>query len=380
MRPRIPPIPPALRQLLSKLGPRAWGLIGIAILLVGLLMWKQGWHPWAGPKGPSGPPVVPVEVGLVQQRDIAETLSVTGAFRAIESVDLRPEIAGRIAEIGFRDGQRVAKGALLIRLDDSLARAEFAQAEAEAALAESNNKRAQDLFARQFISSRALDEAKANAEIAAAKRDLARARLNRTRIESPFAGVVGLRQHSPGDFVKEGEVVAVVEDSSRLFFDFRVPERFLRELRVGQAISIETEQLPKPLKATVSAMDARVDAEGRFIQLRAVVVNESGALKSGLFARARLSLAEKPAALLVSEEALVGEQAGFFVWRVVDGKVEKVPVKLGTRLEKEVEVVSGLAKDDQVVIAGQLKIRRPGQPVKILTAPPAKEGPGPLKK
>jgi len=324
--------------------------------------------------------VVPVEVGLVQQRDIAETLSVTGAFRAIESVDLRPEIAGRIAEIGFRDGQRVAKSALLIRLDDSLARAEFAQAEAEAALAESNNKRAQDLFARQFISSRALDEAKANAEIAAAKRDLAKARLNRTRIESPFAGVVGLRQHSPGDYVKDGEVVAVVEDSSRLFFDFRVPERFLRELRVGQAISIETEQLPKPVKATVSAIDARVDAEGRFIQLRAVVVNESGALKSGLFARARLSLAEKPAALLVSEESLVGEQAGFFVWRVVDGKVEKVPVKLGTRLEKEVEVVSGLAKDDQVVIAGQLKIRRPGQPVKILTAQPAKEGPGPLKK
>jgi membrane fusion protein (multidrug efflux system) len=97
-------------------------------------------------------------------------------------------------------------------------------------------------------------------------------------------------------------------------------------------------------------------------------------------------LTERAEALVISEEAIVGEQRGFFVWRVREGKVEKVPVQLGTRMETEVEILSGLAEGDQVVIAGQLKIRRPGQPAKVLPAPPVKgaqpaaKGPPPAAK
>ena len=114
---------------------------------------------------------------------------------------------------------------------------------------------------------------------------------------------MGLRQHSPGDYVKDGEVVAVVEDTSRLYFDFRVPERYVGRVQAGQSVSIQTDQLRESIVARVTALDARVDAEGRFLQLRAVVPNPSGKLKSGLFARGRLVLTERAEALVISEEA-----------------------------------------------------------------------------
>jgi membrane fusion protein (multidrug efflux system) len=309
-----------------------------------------------------------VEVLPVVQRDISETLSVTGEFRSVESVEVRPEVSGRIMRIDYRDGQMVGAGDLLLALDDRLVRAELAQAQAEADLAASNFRRAQDLYGKQFISSRGLDEARANAEIAAARRDLAKARLARTEMRAPFAGRVGLRQHSVGDYVKEGELLAVLEDSRRMHFDFRVPERFADLVRVGQRLVVQTEQADRSMAVQVAAVDVRVDQDGRFLQLRAVIDNPSQQIKTGMFGRARLNLYDRPGALLVSEEALVGDRQGFFVWRVKEGRVEQARIETGIRLQREVEVKKGLAAGDQVVVAGQLKIRAPGQPVKAVPA------------
>jgi len=346
-----------------------WVLVAVLVLVVaGLGAWRLGWFAPPAPQS-KGPPPAPVEVANVVEQSIADTLSVTGEFKSRQSVDLRPEVAGRIAEIHFKDGQSVDKGQLLVSLDDRLLKAELAQAKAEAELAASNYNRAQDLFAKKFISARALDESKAAAEVAAAKRDLSQARLDRMVLTAPFAGRVGLRQHSVGDFVKDGDTVAIVEDSSRLMFDFRVPERFMSQVRPGQRLQIELLDQTRSVQAQVEAVDARIDAEGRFIALRAMVDNSKGQIKPGLFGRAKLNLVEREKALVVSEEALVGERSGFFVWRVKDGKAEKVPVQLGIRLEKTVEVLKGLSAGDQVVIAGQLKIRAPGQALRIVPPP-----------
>lgn len=328
---------------------------------------------------PSGPPPVGVEVATVERRDVSDTLSATGEFKAIESVVIRPEIPGRVAQIHFKDGQRVRAGDLLVSLDDSLIRAELTQSEAEARFAEANYRRAQDLSRQGFTSSRALDEARAAAEVAIAKRDLAKARLDRTQLRAPFSGKVGLRQVSLGSYVKEGDLLVSLEDSSRLFFDFRVPERFVGQVRVGQAVEVQTASLEQPLQVKVAAIDARVEQDGRFLQIRTVVPNPDDRLKSGVFGKALLSLSVREQALVVSEEALVGEKAGYYVWRLREGKVEKAPIELGIRLEREIEVTKGLSAGDQVVIAGQLKIRGPGQPVRILNGPAPAPAPASAK-
>jgi membrane fusion protein (multidrug efflux system) len=353
-----------------------WVLLVLIVLAGGVVWWKfkpaspvQPSGPTAekgAAAGPSGRPSPGVEVKPVVQRDLQDELVATGEFRAVESVLIRPEVAGRVAKIHFKDGARVQAGDLLISLDDALIQAELAQSEAEARLAESNRQRAEDLFAQRFISSRALDEARANASIAAARRDLARARLARTQIRAPFAGQVGLRQISPGGYVKEGEALVSLEDSEELFFDFRVPERYAHLVQVNQGVRVEADALEKPLTAKVAAVDARVEADGRFLQIRSRVQNSAQRLRSGVFGRARLTVLARLGALVVSEEALVGEKAGYFVWKVQDGKVAKVPVQVGLRLEREVEVRGDLTAGDQVVIAGQLKIRSPGQSVRVL--------------
>ncbi len=329
----------------------------------------------AGGSAPGGRPAMatPVEVAKVVSREVYDTLRVTGEFQATDRVDLRPEIAGRIAELGFRDGQKVSVGQILVRLDDSLLKAEYAQAKAEADLAESNFSRAQELFDRQFISPRALDEAKANAAVAKARRDLSFARLARTEIRAPFAGRAGLRDWSVGDYVKEGERLVTIEDNERMHFDFRVPGRFASQVSVGQVLSIQTEGVSDERLYRVSAVDVEVDQNGRFLRLRAITPNADGRWKSGMFGRAALRLKTIENGLLVSEEALVGDREGFFVWKVVDGKAQKVRIELGIRLEKEVQVLQGLAEGDEVVIAGQLKIRAPGQDVRILNAAGSKK-------
>jgi membrane fusion protein (multidrug efflux system) len=364
-------------------------LIGLALLL--LVAYRMGWldqvmsgassgaPAQTAPGAPAGKPspgsrpgggpagmAAPVELAKVVRREVSDTLWVTGEFKATDRVDLRPEISGRISELGFRDGQAVTKGQVLVRLDDSLLKAEYAQAKAEAELAESNYVRAQELFDRQFISPRGLDEAKANAAVAKARRDLSFARLARTEIRAPFAGRAGLKDWSIGDYVKEGERLVTVEDTDRMYFDFRVPERFASQVSVGQVLSIQTEGITDKRLYRVSAVDVEVDQNGRFLRLRAVVANSDGQWKTGMFGRAGLRLKTIADGLLVSEEALVGDREGFFVWKVVDGKAQKARVKLGVRLEKEVQVVEGLAEGDEVVIAGQLKIRAPGQDVRVL--------------
>lgn len=315
----------------------------------------------------------PVEVAKVVSREVYDTLRVTGEFQATDRVDLRPEIAGRIAELGFRDGQKVSVGQILVRLDDSLLKAEYAQAKAEADLAESNFARAKELFDRQFISPRGLDEAKANAAVADARRDLSFARLARTEIRAPFAGRAGLRDWSVGDYVKEGERLVTIEDNERMHFDFRVPGRYASQVSVGQVLSIQTEGVSDDRLYRVSAVDVEVDQNGRFLRVRAITPNADGRWKSGMFGRAALRLKTIENGLLVSEEALVGDREGFFVWKVVDGKAQKVRIELGIRLEKEVQVLQGLAEGDEVVIAGQLKIRAPGQDVRILNAAGSKK-------
>lgn len=359
-----------------------WALLLVIVVAVGVAWWastsgqfKQktppagaasgspsGTSPGAGGGGRQAPFV---EVRPVVQRDLQDELVATGEFRAVDSVLIRPEVAGRIVKIHFTDGARVKAGDPLVSLDDALIQAELAQSDAEARLADSNRQRAEDLFSQRFISSRALDEARANAAIAAARRDLAKARLARTEIRAPFAGQIGLRQVSPGGYVKEGDVLVSLESSDQLHFDFRVPERYAHLVQVNQVVRVEADALDKPIQARVMAIDARVETDGRFLQIRSRVENTGQRLRSGVFGRARLTVQARQGALVVSEESLVGEKSGYFVWKVEDGKVIKVPVQVGLRLEREVEVRGALTAGDQVVIAGQLKIRNPGQSVRI---------------
>jgi membrane fusion protein (multidrug efflux system) len=316
-----------------------------------------------GAGGAGGP--TPVEVVVVKPVTVQEDLSAVGSLRSNESVVLRPEVSGRIATIGFRDGQAVKKGQLLVGLDGTLNEAEVAQYRAEYDLALSNLKRSEDLAEQKFISSSARETAASNAQVAEARLKLAQARLSKMKIVAPFDGVVGIRGVSLGDYVKDGTDLVNVEDIRNLKVDFRLPERNLSQIQVGQAVEVVADALPGvPWQGQIEAINPRIDANGRSLELRARLDNASGKLRPGMFVRVRVIVGERNG-LLVPEEAIVPQGEEFYVYKVVDGAARRVPVKIGVRRAAQVEIVQGIAAGDQVVTAG-MRLSRDGQPVRVL--------------
>ncbi len=333
--------------------------------------------PSAGAKGSGGP--VAVEVAEVATTTVQEDVDAVGTLRSNESVVVRPEISGRIERLNFTEGAAVQKGQVIVALDDSVPAAELAQAKANLALAESNYQRTQELEKQKFVSATAKDQALNGLRVAQANVQLAEARLAKTKIVAPFGGVIGIRQVSAGDYVKEGQDLVTLEDIAALKVDFRVPEQLLAALRPGQAVEMGSDALPgRKYVATVDAIDPLVDQAGRAVLLRARLRNSDGQLRPGMFVRTRLIMSQRQNALTVPEEALVPVGADQFVYRVIDGKAQRVKIRTGVRRAGAVEVVEGLAAGDTVVTAGQLKLRdgvpvAAGGPAGKPSAPPVAE-------
>jgi len=315
-----------------------------------------------GPKGPVGVEVVSAKSGKVQ-----DLVAAVGTLRANQSVVIRPEIAGRIAKLSFSDGERIPAGRVLVQLDTSVPAAELEQVRAERALAVAKYERAVELAQKNFVSAQARDEAGANLQVVDARLSLARARLEKSSILAPFGGIVGLRNVALGDFVKDGAELVTLEDTSSMKVDLRLPERVIGRLRRGQVLEVSVEALPgRTFKASIDALDATVDANGRSILVRGRIPNTDEILRTGMFARAQVVLSERNDAVLVPEESIVPQGPDLFVWRVLEGKASKIKVRAGVRRDSQVEILEGLASGESIVIAGQLKLNRDGQEIRII--------------
>jgi membrane fusion protein (multidrug efflux system) len=337
---------------------------------------SPGAPPGGKPGGPpGGMPPMPVEAVPVRVGAVARTITSVGSLLSNESVVIRPEVAGRIAEIAFKEGQRVAKGAVLVRLDDSVAKATLAQAQASISFDKAELARAEELLSRNAVPARNRDQAYARLLTDQAAVQLAQAQLEKLTIVAPFDGVLGLRKVSIGDVVAAGKDIVNLEDIDTLKLDFRVPEAYLPAVKAGQKLAVSVDAFGgRKFEGEVYAIDPLIDVNGRALAVRARVSNADGALRPGLFARVTLTLTVDENAVLVPEQAVVAFGTDQFVFKVVDGKAAQTKVKLGDRRNAEVEISSGLKPEDVVVTAGQLKIRD-GAPVMVVD--PAKAPPGP---
>jgi len=307
---------------------------------------------------------IPVETAPVTVGPIQRRLTAVGSLRSNESVIIRPEIAGRIAEFKFDEGERVSQGQPLVVLDDSLWRADVEQAQAALELAQSNYDRAVDLLKRKAGTTKARDEAVAELRVDQAALELAKAKLAKTVLKAPFEGVVGLRKVSVGDFVDTGDDIVNLEQIDPLKVDFRIAEVYVGAVKPGQRLELGVDAFPgDKFAGEVYAIDPLIDESGRSILLRARLPNPDGRLRPGLFARVGLVLTERDDAIQVPEQALVPQGQDQFVFKVTDGKAAFTKVEVGIRRDGMAEITAGLAPDDVVVTAGQLKIRD-GVPVK----------------
>ena len=325
-----------------------------------------------GPGGPGGGPVA-VEVGKVVSMKLDDDAQAVGSLRAVQSVTLRPEVSGRIQKLGFSDGQRVRRGQLLLQLDDTLQSAQLKQAEAQAGIARTNLQRSRELAAQNFVSQSAVDQNSAALDVAQAQVALAQAQLARMRVVSPFDGTVGIRTVNVGDYVKDGADVVTLEDSSAMFVDFRLPERYVSRVRSGHPVQATIDAIPgQEFKGTVVALDSAVDANGRALLVRAKVSNSAGVLRAGMFARVRVVFATRDGAMMVPEEALVPQGGKQYVFKVVEGAegkkvAQKLEARVGLRVPGKAEILDGVKDGDTVVTAGHQRLSRGDMiPVRVI--------------
>jgi membrane fusion protein, multidrug efflux system len=301
---------------------------------------------------------VSVEAAKVIAAPLSEQVTAVGTLLSNEAVTVSSEIPGRLKEIHFQEGQPVEKGAPLFTLDDSVYQAQYADAAAKLKLAEQTHKRTSTLFTNKYATAQSADESASNLAVNTAAVELARVQLEKAHIVAPFSGIVGLRHVSVGEYITAGQALVNLEAIDPVKADFRVPEKFLPAIKVGQTIRIKVDAFPADsFEGKVYAIDPRLDVAGRSLLVRALVPNNDRRLRPGLFARVTVLLQLKEDALTVPEQAIVPQGDSQFVFKIVDGKVQFTKVVIGTRREGRVEIVEGLSAGDQVVTAGQLKIR-----------------------
>lgn len=285
-----------------------------------------------------------------------QTINAVGNLIAQDSVIIRPEISGRIVEINFSEGNLVEKDQSLIILDSAIASAQLQQAQAQLSLAQSQHGRAAQLSQKGFISSQAKDESFSQLNVSKASVTLAQAQLDKTTLKAPFSGVIGLRNVSIGDYVSPGQDIVQLESINVLNVDFRVPEQYLSQVKVGLPISLSFDALPNIVsEGVVGAISPSIDENGRSILLRATVPNDDLTLRPGLFARVTIGFSNKDA-LVVPEAAISPAGDSNYLYVIKDDKVKKTAVVLGQRQKGMVEIIHGLSENDEIAISGIQKI------------------------
>lgn len=325
-----------------------------------------GQAPAAAGQRPGGRGPTPVEVAQAASAEPLEEIRSVGNLLADESVQIAPEQAGRVAAIRFAEGQAVAEGEELVKLDDTLLAAEAQEVQARAELAQANYDRASSLSRTGSGTQRTLDEALADRLTSNALLLLIESRLEKTSIKAPFPGIMGLRSVSVGAYVEPGREIATLDKIDIVKVEFTIPERNLTDVRVGYAVEVRVDAYPdRVFRGEIYAIDPQVDVNGRSLKVRARLPNPDLSLRPGLFARVVVQGASRGEVVLVPEGAIVPRGGESFVYKVSDGKVEEAKVELGRRREGLVELTTGIAAGDTVVVAGHARLRN-GAPVEIV--------------
>ena len=319
-----------------------------------------------GPGGAGGPgamPPMPVDADSARRQAVTDAVRALGRIEAMQAIDLRPDAEGRISELLFQEGQYVAKGAPLIRIDDAMLRAQAERARAERDLARQQLDRVRRLREQNASAPADLERAEAANRAAAASLALLELQIARSVVRAPFAGVVGQRFVSAGDWVNTGTRLLTLQTVDPQRAVIEVPERHAVRLKRGQWVDFTVAAEPERLfRAQVDFIDPVVQTTSRSIVVKARTPNPDRVLRPGMFIEARLATAVRGDAVVVPEDAVQPLRTANVVWAVKDGKASRRVVTLGARSAGIVEVVSGVEPGELVVVGG-LERMAEGMPI-----------------
>ena len=303
--------------------------------------------------GSASMPPMPVDVDTARLDAVIEAVRATGRIEAVQAVDLRSDEEGRIIELLFAEGQFVSKGRPLVRIDDAMPRAQAERAKADRDLAVQQLARVRRLREQNASTPADLERAEAAARSAEAALGILDLQIERSIVRAPFGGVVGQRFVSAGDYVTSATRLLTLQTVDPQRAVIEVPERHAVRLRRGQIVEFTVAAEPgRIFRAQVDFIDPVVQEANRTIVVKGRARNADGVLKPGMFIEARLATATRADAVVVPEDAIQPLRTTNVVWAVADGKASRRVVQLGTRSQGFVEVLSGVAPGELVVVGG----------------------------
>lgn len=345
-------------------------LILLAVLLGGIFGWKFLQMQKMGEQMSQAQPPAPVDSVTLAAETWRPAIKSVGSLRAINGVAVSNEVAGVVSEIAFESGQRVSRGDLLIKLDDSVDRAALAALEAQARLANETFRRYSDLLPRNAISQSQYDEAQANYQAARADVAQQQAQLDKKTIRAPFDGVVGLRQVDLGEYIAVGTPIVELNMLDPIYVDYSVAERQLDQVQAGRQVQIQVAAFPeRAFDGVIEAVAPTVDESSRTLDVRAKLTNSERLLRPGMFADVRTLAPDSVSVPTLPRTALAFNTYGDYVFKIVENAqgqtiVQRTQVSIGRLRGDQVEITQGLEPGDRVVATGQLRLRD-GQPVQV---------------
>lgn len=363
---------------------KRWIAIGLVVLVLGgIIVYNKILHPAPGAGGPGGGggdkgaggkggatgpggskgQTLSVNGFVVVSQRLKEDIVSSGSLLAAEQVDIYPELSARITHLNIREGQPVAKGALLVKLFDADLRAQLEKLQAQADNARRTEDRNKQLLARGGISQQEYDIVTTNLRSSLADIELVRANLQRTEIRAPFSGVIGLRNVSAGAVVSPSTLIARLQQITSLKLDFSIPEKYGQSVRNGSPISFLVDGSSQPNRGIVYAIEPGVEEQTRNLRIRARINNTSAKFRPGTFARVTLTI-QNEQSLVVPTQAVIPQTRTNQVILVKNGKAVFKDVKTGLRTAGSIQILSGVQVGDTVATTGLLFLK-PDAPVKI---------------
>ncbi len=304
----------------------------------------------------------------VAASDWVQQLGAIGTLRAVRGVDLAFEVGGTVTRLEFTSGQEVAAGQVLARLFDADEAARLRQLEANVKLAEINLRRTRQQLTIQAVAQSQADNDQATLDSARAAFDQQAALLTKRVLRAPFAGRLGISTINVGQYVRAGDVIVTLQQLDPILVDFFLPQQELGRLAVGQAVDLTADAFAgQTYQGKISAINPRIDANTRNVQVEASVPNPKSQLMPGMYVDLRLTVGKPESLLTLPQTAVSYNPYGDTVYLVVDDgkdaegkpkqKARQTFVTLGARRGDQVAVLKGLEAGQTVVTSGLMKLK-----------------------
>ena len=374
----------------------------IVLIIVLIVIAVVGARFWFNAKAPVNPaPAMPAvektntptaleflasEVVTTEPTELRQMMQLTGTLRAVDQVTMKAKVAAEVRAVMVREGEAVAAGQILVKLDTaeydarvSQARGNLNNARAQLEIATKTRDNNLALVEKGFISKNALDNsasqyaaAKASVDAAQGALDIVLKSLNDTVSRSPISGLVSVRHVQPGEKVSIDSRLIEIVNLQKLELEAAVPSSEIARVAIGQKVELSVEGLSQHFDGKVVRINPSTQAGSRSVPVYVQVTNPQNLLRVGMFAEGRLLLSSKSGVMALPQSAVRKVNDSSFVFAIANNKIERVPVALGsTGLvgdDHHIEITSGLEFGAQVIRADMGNLT-PGTPVRVNATP-----------